>query len=119
MTQDVRYDEMFRAVGCHTELVTDAAQIRPALDRALSSGKPALLNVIGEQQNVHPYRMRCNVVDTWSRANFDALPAAAQEEMRALPRSEFERASKRTRDNLFGTAVPVEELMRMVGRAGE
>ena len=119
MTQDVRYDEMFRAVGCHTELVTAASQIRPALDRALSSGKPALLNVIGEQQNVHPYRMRCNVVDTWSRDNFDALPSVAQEEMRGLPRSEFERASKRTRDNLFGSAVPVEELLRMVGRTDE
>jgi acetolactate synthase-1/2/3 large subunit len=119
MTKDVRYDDMFRAVGCHTEFVTEAAQIRPALDRAFSSGKPALLNVIGEQQSVHPYRMRCNVVDTWSRDNFDALPLAAQEEMRALPRSEFERASKRTRDNLFGTAVPVEELMRMVGRSAE
>ncbi len=119
MTQDVRYDEMFRVVGCHTEFVTEVAQIRPALDRAFRSGKPALINVIGEQKNVHPYRMRCNVVDTWTRGNFDRLPAEAQAEMRALLRSEFERASKRTRDNLFGTAVPVDELMRMVGRSDE
>ena len=119
MTQDVCYDDMFRAVGCHTEFVTEAAQIRPALERSFRSGKPALLNVIGEQKNVHPYRMRCNVVDTWTRGNFDRLPAQAQAEMRALPRSEFERASKRSRDNLFGTAVPVEELLRMVGRGSE
>ena len=89
---------------------------RPALERSFRSGKPALLNVIGEQKNVHPYRMRCNVVDTWTRGNFDRLPAQAQAEMRALPLAEFERASKRSRDNLFGTAVPVEELLSMVGR---
>jgi hypothetical protein len=105
-----------RAVGCHTELVTEAAQIRPALERAFRSGKPALLNVIGEQQSVHPFRMRCNVIDTWSGDNFDELPEAAKAEMRALPKSEFVRASKRFRDNVFGTAVPIEELMRMVGR---
>ena len=29
MTQDVRYDDMFRAVGCHTEFVTEVGQIRP------------------------------------------------------------------------------------------
>lgn len=114
--KDLRYDSMFQAIGCHTEFVNDAKDIRGALERSFKSGKPSLINVIGEQQAAHPYRLRINLVDTWVRDNFDELPAEAQEEMRAMPRVEFERASKRTRDNLFGEAVPAEELMRMVGK---
>ena len=116
LSKDVRYDEMFRAVGCHTEYVTQADQIRPALARAFESGKPSLLNVIGETDSVHPFRMRVNLIDVWTRGDFDRLTSEAQAEMRALPRSVFERASKRSRDNLFGHAIPAEELMRMVGK---
>lgn len=39
------YHEMVRGLGGHGELVTDAADLRPALDRARQSGKPALVNV--------------------------------------------------------------------------
>jgi hypothetical protein len=107
---------MFQAIGCHTEFVTEATEIRGALERSFKSGKPSLINVIGEQQAAHPYRLRINLVDTWIRDNFNTLPEEAKEEMRAMPRVEFERASKRTRDNLYGEAVPAEELMRMVGK---
>jgi acetolactate synthase-1/2/3 large subunit len=113
---EVRYDEMFSAVGCHTEYVTQVDEIRPALDRAMQSGKPALINVIGETTVTHPFRMRVNILDTWSRNNFSELPKEAQEEMRALPRSVFERTAKRSRDNLFGFEVSAEELMEMVGK---
>ena len=41
-----RYDEMARGLGCHAEHVEDPDQIRPALERAASSGKPALVNVV-------------------------------------------------------------------------
>ena len=41
-----RYDLMFGAIGCHAEYVEDPQQIRPALDRAAASGKPAVVNVI-------------------------------------------------------------------------
>jgi acetolactate synthase-1/2/3 large subunit len=40
-----RYDKMAEALGCHAEYVEDAAQIRPALERAFKSGIPALVNV--------------------------------------------------------------------------
>ena len=40
-----RYDKMAEALGCHGEYVEDAAGIRPALERAFASGKPALVNV--------------------------------------------------------------------------
>jgi acetolactate synthase-1/2/3 large subunit len=40
-----RYDKMAEAFGCHAEYVEEPAQIRPALERAFASGKPALVNV--------------------------------------------------------------------------
>jgi len=41
-----RYDLMFGAIGCHAEYVEDPEQIRPALERAAASGKPAIINVV-------------------------------------------------------------------------
>jgi acetolactate synthase-1/2/3 large subunit len=43
---NTRYDLMFEAVGCHGEHVEDPDDLRPALERALASGKPAVVNVI-------------------------------------------------------------------------
>lgn len=43
-----RYDLMFGPIGCHAEYVTEPSQIRPALERAFGSGKPALVNVVTE-----------------------------------------------------------------------
>ena len=40
-----RYDLLAQALGGHGEQVTDAAQLRPALERAAASGKPACVNV--------------------------------------------------------------------------
>lgn len=40
-----RYDRMVEALGGHGEYVETAEEIRPAIDRALASGKPALVNV--------------------------------------------------------------------------
>ena len=40
-----RYDKMAEALGCHGEYVEDAAEIRPALERAFAAGIPALVNV--------------------------------------------------------------------------
>ena len=39
------YAAVARAFGCHGEWVTEAEQIRPALDRALASGLPAVVDV--------------------------------------------------------------------------
>jgi thiamine pyrophosphate-dependent acetolactate synthase large subunit-like protein len=41
-----RYDRVIEALGGHGEHVTEPAQIRPALERARESGKPALVNVM-------------------------------------------------------------------------
>ena len=42
------FDEMAVALGGHGEKVDDPDEIKPALDRAYSSGKPAVINVIVE-----------------------------------------------------------------------
>src|SRR5262245_13383217 len=44
-----RYDKVVEALGGHGEHVTEPGQIRPALERAAASGKPALVNVIMRQ----------------------------------------------------------------------
>jgi acetolactate synthase-1/2/3 large subunit len=44
-----RYDKVVEALGGHGEFVEHPADIRPALERAFQSGKPALVNVILEQ----------------------------------------------------------------------
>jgi acetolactate synthase-1/2/3 large subunit len=40
-----RYDRVAEALGCHAEYVERPEQLRPALERAFGSGKPACVNV--------------------------------------------------------------------------
>jgi acetolactate synthase-1/2/3 large subunit len=44
-----RYDKVVEALGGHGELVERPDQLRPALERAAASGKPALVNVVIRQ----------------------------------------------------------------------
>ncbi len=41
-----RFDLVARALGCHGEHVEHPDEIRPALDRAAASGRPAVVNVV-------------------------------------------------------------------------
>ncbi|NRA08089.1 MAG: acetolactate synthase [Myxococcales bacterium] len=41
-----RYDKVVEALGGHGEFVENPDELRPALERAIASGKPALVNVI-------------------------------------------------------------------------
>jgi len=43
-----RYDLAAEAMGAHGEFVTEAAELRPALERAVASGRPACVNVMIE-----------------------------------------------------------------------
>jgi acetolactate synthase-1/2/3 large subunit len=54
MLEGIRYDEMFRVMGCHSERAEQPDQIRPGLERCLRSGKASLLNVIGDKTVGHP-----------------------------------------------------------------
>ncbi|MFL0577977.1 acetolactate synthase [Dietzia sp. 179-F 9C3 NHS] len=49
-----RYDEVVRALGGAGEMVTDPAQIGPALDRAFASGVPYLVNVVTDVEAGYP-----------------------------------------------------------------
>jgi acetolactate synthase-1/2/3 large subunit len=44
-----RYDQVVVALGGHGELVTGAADLGPAVERAIASGKPACVNVMIER----------------------------------------------------------------------
>ncbi len=50
----LRYDEIVRTLGGHGELVERPEELRPALERAFSSGKPALVNVLTDPTVVYP-----------------------------------------------------------------
>jgi len=51
-----RYDKMAQDFGAHGEYVEKPHEIRPALDRAAASGKPAVVNVITD------YRARASTI---------------------------------------------------------
>ena len=51
---ECRYDEIVRTLGGHGELVTRPDELRPALERAFASGKPALVNVLTDPSVVYP-----------------------------------------------------------------
>ena len=44
-----RYHDVVEALGGHGELVTEPQEIRPAIERALASGKPACVNVHADE----------------------------------------------------------------------
>jgi acetolactate synthase I/II/III large subunit len=53
---ETRYDQVVSALGGHGELVRSPDELRPALDRAFASGKPALVNVLTDPEVVYPRR---------------------------------------------------------------
>lgn len=48
--RDVRYDLVAQAMGCHGERVERPQEITPALERAVASGRPAVLDVVIDAQ---------------------------------------------------------------------
>src|SRR6202042_510167 len=51
-----RYDQVAEALGCHGELVSKPSELRPALERGLSCGGPALINVLTDPTVAYPRR---------------------------------------------------------------
>jgi thiamine pyrophosphate-dependent acetolactate synthase large subunit-like protein len=49
-----RYDKVVEALGGHGELVERPDELRPALERAFASGKPACVNVLTDPNVVYP-----------------------------------------------------------------
>jgi acetolactate synthase-1/2/3 large subunit len=50
------YHEMVQALGGHGELVRSPAELKPALERSFSAGKPALVNVLTDPTVIYPRR---------------------------------------------------------------
>jgi acetolactate synthase-1/2/3 large subunit len=51
---ETRYDQVVEALGGHGALVRTPAELRPALDAAFASGKPALVNVLTDPSVAYP-----------------------------------------------------------------
>jgi acetolactate synthase-1/2/3 large subunit len=51
---ETRYDEVAKALGCEGELVRRPAELRPALERALASGRPSVVNVLTDPSVAYP-----------------------------------------------------------------
>ena len=51
---ETRYDHVVEALGGHGELVREPGELRPALERALGAGKPALVNVLTDPSVAYP-----------------------------------------------------------------
>jgi acetolactate synthase-1/2/3 large subunit len=52
--EKTRYDQVMQALGGYGEMVERAEEIGPAIDRAIESGAPALINVITDPEDVYP-----------------------------------------------------------------
>ncbi|MCS6851603.1 MAG: thiamine pyrophosphate-binding protein [Gemmataceae bacterium] len=52
--EDVNLARVAEAFGCHAERVEQPAEIRPALERALASGRPAVLDVVTDIRALPP-----------------------------------------------------------------
>jgi acetolactate synthase-1/2/3 large subunit len=56
LTPETRYDQIVEALGGHGELVRTPGQLAGAFERALASGKPALINVLTDPSVAYPRR---------------------------------------------------------------
>jgi acetolactate synthase-1/2/3 large subunit len=56
LREGTRYDRVADALGCEGELVSEPAELRPALERAFASGKPTVVNVLTDPSVAYPRR---------------------------------------------------------------
>jgi acetolactate synthase-1/2/3 large subunit len=54
LRSETRYDEMVEALGCDGILVREPGELRSALERAFSSGRPTLVNVLTDPEVAYP-----------------------------------------------------------------
>lgn len=54
MLNDTAYDQVAAGFGCYSERVTSFDEIGPAIGRAVKSKRPACINVVTDQNVVHP-----------------------------------------------------------------
>jgi acetolactate synthase-1/2/3 large subunit len=56
LVPETRYDRIVEVLGGHGELVRAPGELRGAFERALASGKPALINVLTDPSVAYPRR---------------------------------------------------------------
>lgn len=118
ITEDLHYDEVFAPLGCHVERVTDASQLRPALKRALASGRTAVVDVVadtdGPQVSVPWLRLKTG--EFYSRG-IDDLPESVLRHFSQVSAAEALRLHKMARDN--GTHIPISFIAALTDNAEE
>jgi acetolactate synthase-1/2/3 large subunit len=53
---ELRYDQIVATLGGHGELVREPGELAGAFERAVASGKPALINVLTDPSVAYPRR---------------------------------------------------------------
>jgi len=66
------YHDVAAGFGCHGEYVETPAELKPALERALASGKPACVNVMVDMDVIAPFTLA--LLGNWDREAQIALP---------------------------------------------
>lgn len=115
ITEDLHYDEVFAPMGCHVERVTRSEDLRPALERALASGKTAVVDVVADTDGpsaVSVPWLRLKTGEFYSRG-IDDLPESILKHFRRLSRAEALRLHKTARDN--GTHIPLSFIAELTG----
>ncbi|MEM0262620.1 MAG: thiamine pyrophosphate-binding protein [Nitrososphaerota archaeon] len=51
---DIRYDKIAQAMNCYGERVVEPREIKPALERAVESGLPAVIDVVVDREAIPP-----------------------------------------------------------------
>lgn len=114
MTLGLRYDEVMKPLGCHVEHVEQPGELRPALRRALASGKVAVVNVVADTDGTGvslPW-LRLKIGEFWSRG-IDDLPESVLKHFRAVSPLEALRLQKTARDN--GTNIDLAFMAAITG----
>lgn len=110
-----RWDLAFKALGAHGEYVESAEDLRPAIQRALESGKPAVVNVIADCDGVEYSQawLRLKSGDMYSRGLSEIGPEVRQHfnvsALNAL------RIRKSAEDN--GTQIPLSFIAELTGNS--
>jgi acetolactate synthase-1/2/3 large subunit len=54
LAPETRYDKVAEDLGCRGELVREAKELGPALDRAFAYDGPAVVNVLTDPDDAYP-----------------------------------------------------------------
>ena len=114
VTPGLRYDQMFAAFGCHVEHVEKSSELRPALRRALDSGRVAVVNVVADSESIEasvPW-LRLKIGEFYSRG-IDDLSDDLISHFRVLSKVEALRLHKSALDN--GTRIPMSFMAELCG----